>query len=435
MIRTHALTSTSPLADLSRLKITMSYPISMDLDLKDYLTEFFNAEVMSVFNVDQNHISKRSIEIKESIAPYYYLKKAHSGIQNDIYCNIDVGGGTSDLVLVNKKNRILNCHCSSVKFAGAQLWGSVSDNNFDPNDNGFLKFYLRQLQHKDPASYDKLSKIIKSKSNSLQDLVSYLFNEKDFKFKFSQIFIECKELKIPLLLHYSALLYYVAKCSKNNYNELPKTISFSGKGSEYIDFVFRSPDHLRQFTQLALSVFSGLPQPKEFSIKRDPNPKVITAKGAAIYGTNSGGSPKDEDQIQTYEKIYYGFDDPNLEDRELIYANLYESANSGIEYISIMNSSVDFLKSFFDSTQLVKGSELALNINNLGKYKGFFIESRQDFDYLKEGALRRSYKLVSEEEKDRSRKVADPPFFFAFKRSLIELSIRIADEAIKNMKI
>lgn len=444
MIRTHSLTNTDPVADLGKLKITMSYPISMDLDLKAYLERFFNEELAAVFNMSENEVEKRSIEIKESLAPFYYLKKEHAFIQNDIYCNIDVGGGTSDIVLVQKdKHGVLNSYCSSVKFAGKQLWGSVS-NDFDPNDNGFLKFYLRQLQHKDRESFHKLSHIIQAKNNRTQDLASYLFNENEFRFKFSQIFTECKELKIPLLLHYAALLYYVAQSCRLNNLDLPKTLSFSGKGSEYIYIIFRSEEHLKQFTKLALGIFSDISNSGEFRIIRNQNPKVITAKGAAIFGAsplkmaeeNIFGDPDYgtddlEDKIKTIEKIFYGFNDLSLEDRELTY---YHFNDADVEYQRIMESGLDFLEKFFGSEQLIKGSELSLNINNLSAYKKFFIKPDPNFDYLKHGVLRNSYKLALD-EKVKSRKVTDSPFFFAFHTSLIELSKNIADEAIKNMKI
>src|SRR5690606_7195841 len=198
-----------------------------------------------------------------------------------------------------------------------QLWGSANpENDLDPNDNGFLKFYLRQLQHKDRESYHKLSHIIQAKNNRTQDLASYLFNENEFRFKFSQIFTECKELKIPLLLHYAALLYYVAQSCRLNNLDLPKTLSFSGKGSEYIYIIFRSEEHLKQFTKLALGIFADISNSGDFRIIRNQNPKVITAKGAAIFGASplkmaeenifgeEGYAADDlEDKIKTIEKI------------------------------------------------------------------------------------------------------------------------------------
>lgn len=445
MIRAHALSSTNPPADVSRLKITMSYPISMDIDLRTYLERFFRQEMSSVFNIGENELSKRLVEIKESLAPFYYLKKEHAFIQNDNYCNIDVGGGSSDIIVVKKDiYGVLNSYCSSVRFAGKQLWGSVS-NDFDPNDNGFLKFYLRQLQHKDRESFNKLSNIITAKSNRTQDLVSYLFNEDEFRFKFSQIFTECKELKIPLLIHYAALLYFVAQFCRINQLDLPKTLSFSGKGSEYIYIIFRSEEHLRRFTKLALNIFSDLPDGGEFKIIRNQNPKVITAKGAAIFGASPlkvteddifGGEEASkgqefEERITTIEKIFYGFNDTGLENRQLTY---FDFNDTGEEYPRIMESCRDFLEKFFGSESLMRGSEQSLNINHLSSYKNFFLKDDPGFDILKEGVLRSSYKLALD-EKVKPRKVSDSPFFFAFHTSLIELSKKIADEGLKNMKI
>jgi len=441
MIRTHALLNTNPACDLSKLTIAMSYPISMDSDLEADLVKYFNEEMQGVFNIDKDDISKRSVKVTESIAPYYFLLKKDANIKHDIYCNIDIGGGTSDIVLVNKINGELNCYCNSVKFAGKQLWGSIS-NDFDPNDNGFIMFFLRLLQHKHKSDYDKLKNMIDTKNNRTQDIVSYLFYDEHYNFK--QIFTECKELKVPLLLHYAALLYYVAKSCSLKQISLPKTLSFSGKGSEYISIIFKSEEHLKLFTKLALSVFSGLPANPYFDIKRDANPKVITAKGSAIYGAkplkeseenifgnqDSAKNPDGEERINPQNDIYFGFREIELEQGEKTYGDFQESK---AEYESVLLNSVDFLESFFGSPELIKGSEISLNINNLSKFKSFFIKSDAGFNVLKNGVLRNSYKSALE-EKHMSSKVNDSPFFFAFNTSLIELSKYIAGEAIKNHK-
>lgn len=445
MIRSHALLSTNSSCNLDKLKIAMSYPTSMDDDLKKDLVKHFNEEMRDIFNIktnpnNPNEENHRAVKVIESLAPYYYLLKQDTNIQHDIYCNIDVGGGTSDIVLVNKKDGVLECYCNSVKFAGQQLWGSVSD-EFDPNDNGFIMFYLKFLQLKYKQDYEKIKRIIDSKNNRTQDLVSYLFYDESLNFK--QIFTQCRELKVPLLLHYASLLYYVAKFCDLKGIELPKTLSFSGKGSEYISLIFNSEEHLKLFTKKALHVFSGSLPHVEFNIKRSPDPKVITAKGSAIYAAKPleekkedifGNTGTDLDHsgevmLKTETDIYFGFQDKNLEKGDKTYGDFRESTP---EYESVLLNCVDFLQCFFGNADLVKGSEVSLSINNLIKYKSFFLKNTSDFSVLKNGVLRNSYKSALA-EKNMLSKVNDSPFFFAFNTSLIELSKYIAGEAIKNI--
>jgi hypothetical protein len=439
MIRTHALLQKDFPCNIDKLKVAISYPISMDPDLKAHLLKSFEIQMKEIFNVQSDEIcKKRILEVTESLAPYYHLLKENSNIQHDTYCNIDIGGGTTDIVLVKEESGILNCYCTSVKFAGKQLWGSVSD-EYDTNDNGFILFYKNFIQSKDPKLFTEIKKLLEGKKNKTEDIVSYLFSREEYKFK--QIFTECKELKVPLLLHYSAILYYVANLCKLKGIELPKTVSFSGTGSKYISIVFSSDDILKQFTKKALSIFSGLPPNPEFSIKTSRDPKVITAKGSVefaakprakvevdIFDTeNTFTNKTDELQINPITFIYHGFKDINLENGDKLYSEFEEPKPA---YENVIQNCVNFLDSFFSSPELVKGSQVALNIDDLTKFKLFFLKTNSDFDVLKNGVLRNSYKSALIKKK-MTGKVDDSPFLFAFNTSLIELSKDIASKNLK----
>ena len=457
MIRSHALLLDRTVpnrtngCNLNTLKIAMSYPISMDSDLKDALSKYFTAEMNTVFKTTETgeHTAmSRIVEVTESIAPYYKLLKQNNNIKHDIYCNIDIGGGTSDIVLVkygadratnetgtqSADEDLLTCYCNSVMFAGKQLWGGLAD-DYNPAENGFVMFYLQLLQRRNHNAYTEIQALVESRNIRTEDLVSYLFNYEPYKFE--QIFSECRELKLPLLLHYAALLYYIAKSCKAKSMKLPKTLSFSGKGSEYVGIIFNSRDHLTSFTAKALSLFSGLPVNPEFQIPPTPNPKVITAQGSVLYGAKpllkkeedlfGAGTKKevDEPQIFPVKDQYNGLRDTDREIAAHSYADFRDHMPA---YASVMNNAVDFLNIFFDDPELVRGSERALNINNLAKYKYFFTGNG---DLLTSGPLRNSFK-TSLDDKNKFSAADDSPFFFPFKTSLIELSKQIAEEAIKS---
>ncbi|QXV63614.1 hypothetical protein INP83_10840 [Mucilaginibacter sp. 21P] len=451
MIRSHALLirEPEPLCDMNQLKIAMSYPTSMDNDLKKVLMRIFSEEMSAVFNLDRQANTQavlpgdqahRLVEVTESIAPYYQLLKADRNIQHNIYCNVDIGGGTSDIVLVNNVTkggeRVLNCYCNSVKFAGKQLWGSVSD-SFDPLDNGFLLFFLEFLESRNVKDYEKIKELIHARKNRTEDIISYLFTEESLGFK--QIFTECKALKVPLLLHYTALLHFIASCCKEKEIELPKTLSFSGKGSEFIQIIFASDEHLLGYTKKALMLFSGLIADRDFKIKKSTDPKAITAQGSVIYGANplrkqvedifdvnASRQASDEIEINAVAETYLGLTGDLNPSKERIYADFQEP---GQEYQSVMTGCKEFLKSFFDSDDLIRGSEKSLNIVDIRSYRSFFLDDKNSNSEIYGGVLRNSYKSAIDQKPMRN-KVTDSPFFFPFNTSLIELSKKIANEAI-----
>ncbi|PJJ83516.1 hypothetical protein [Mucilaginibacter auburnensis] len=455
MIRSHALLLDRTVAnrtngcDINTLKIAMSFPMSMDTDLKDALSKYFTEEMKTVFKTEdsgERAAEKRIVEVTESIAPYYKLLKQNNNIKHDIYCNIDIGGGTSDIVLVKYGSEIsklannttveeelLTCYCNSIMFAGKQLWGGLAD-DYNPTDNGFLVFYLKLLQKRNQNAYEEIQTLVNSRNIRTEDLVSYLFNYEPYKLE--HIFSECRELKLPLLLHYSALLYYIAKSCKAKSMKLPKTLSFSGKGSEYVGIIFSSRDHLKSFTAKALSLFSGLPINPEFEIPPTVNPKVITAQGSVLYGAKpllkkeedifGAGTKNDADEPRIFpvKDEYHGLLD---NDKDIMVRNYGDFKESMPAYASVMNNAVEFLDVFFGDADLVRGSERALNINNLTKYKAFFTGAQ---DLLASGPLRNSFKTALD-DKNKFGAADDSPFFFPFKTSLIELSKQIASEAIK----
>ena len=438
MIRTHALLLKSPTSDLNTLKIAFSFPTSMDVDLKNFLLDELWLEMKSAFDIkDDSKRDERLITVFESIAPYYYLLKQDSEIRHNTYCNVDIGGGTSDIVLVKKEGNTLNCYCSSVKFAGKQLWGSVSDDN-DPDDNGFIKYYKKFLASKNPALYQEIKSLLEGRKRKTEDIISYLFSNEGFKFK--SIFAECKELRVPLLLHYSSIIFFVAKICKVRNFELPKTISFSGKGSEYISLLFTNEEVLKQFTKRALQIFSNLSTNPDFKIKRSPEPKVITAKGSVTYSANPlkkkvvdlfGGGETNENTnelvINPELIVHFGSDDLEFETGSKIYSD-FEDGTENFKHI--LKNNKDFLDALFDSSDLINGlqSKQGLNIDDIKRFKAFFIKPASDFDLYKNGVLWNSYKTAIYGKK-KTAKADDSPFFFGFSTALIQLSKDIASTA------
>lgn len=431
MIRTKVLMEKNNLrGDLTKIKVAFSFPNSMVPSLKDTLLDLLKREYLSVFGPNAEKI----IEVTESIAPYYQLKYDNVNIQNDSFCNIDIGGGTTDIVLIDKDPgniNILNCFCSSFKFAGKQLWGSGS-NEFNLTDNGFVDYYRHFIQRIDPILYSELSKILNSKTNRTEDVVGFLFSKPEYKF--ANIFTDCEDLKVVPLIHYSAILFYITKLAKLVNVELPRTVSFSGKGSEYLSIIFPSDNDLKGYTRKVLSIFSGKPTRSDFGIERSKEPKVITAKGSTHYANNPTKNNDDDwgndDQNLKNEKIlkqikinYNGLTSLNINDNPITYKDFTDDLKN-----DVLTNLSEFFDLLFDNIELSKIIKDKLNIKDFASYKLDFIPAEGKI--VEVGKLRDSFKATCANLNE-SDDLNDSPFFFALNYSLIALSREITLKALQ----
>lgn len=432
MIRTKALLEDG---DLKKLKLILSFPISMGNNLKNQLSELFEVQRKRVFGVNSLEFAA---PVTESIAPYYQLKSEDISIQVDPFCNIDIGGGTTDIVLTNPTGSTgnnLQCICASFKFAGRQLWSS-GGNEYKLTDNGFLSYYKDFIKRTDHTLSGELEKILNNSAVKTEDFIGLLFS-KPYKFKFKDLFFDNPELKVVLLVHYASILYYISRVAVLENIELPRTVSFSGKGSEYLNILFPNNNDLLGFTNRMLEIFSGKVLRKDFQIKRSKkDPKVITAQGALYFAVedvkdqetddwNTGlvvSAAVTEKTLEKREVMYMGFKDLSLEGKSLKYGDFSSRPEL---YKDIMNSQIDFFNLLFDNDEFNKQLNRKLEIKDFGDYKNFFLPT--DRNIFEEGKLRDSFKATLADY-DPSELVADSPFFFPLNYALTEFSTFIANK-------
>ena len=440
MIRTKTLLEDSA-GNLQKLKVILAFPISMGDTLKGRLTEIFDKQRLEILGSTSLPLAQ---PVTESIAPYYELKSKNINIQNDNFCNIDIGGGTTDILLTkienNRPSNQLQCYCSSFRFAGRQLWSSGID-EYHSSDNGFVSYYKSFIPNVqvDKENSGNLHKLLEGKSIKTEDIVGLLFSSANYRFK--DIFSEKPAFRVVPLIHYAAILFYICKLSAWKKIELPRTISFSGKGSEYINLLFRSVGSdnadLKGFTQKMLSVFSGKSTRSDFLIERSEEPKVITARGAVYYAAedidagnqNDWGNQPDANENPHSKRLvkenvlYKGFKTLAYEDQHFNYADLVENDHL---YHDIIDSHIEFFNLLFDDPNLVNIINKKLEINDFSGYKRFFIPDTGTL--YQTGVLRDSFKATLK-AMNPADKVEDSPFFFPLNYSLIELSKEIAKTA------
>ena len=287
--------------NLTDTKITWLAPTSMQADTEDKLVEEWEKAFKRVFKTTQYF---RPMPIPESLAPHFYLvTKGVKSFADAV--NVDIGGGTADIMLFMKQqNRYLN---TSFRFAGYDIWGGGLNQQGHPShqkDNGFILNYLqyRRTLSQAPAPEDAiLDTFLANNDLSAEDIVSLLFRNNDH-YKFTQSIVDGRPaLRIVLFLHYSAIVYHLVQLIEANDLTLPRYLTFTGRGSQYLKML-GSSRRLIEFTKMLFRAYSTLPVPPDFEVVMSDNPKETTANGAVLF---ENASPMEKAKYDTRQTACY----------------------------------------------------------------------------------------------------------------------------------
>lgn len=241
--------------------------------------------------------------VTESIAPYYSII-SNDGNFTDNALNIDIGGGTTDMLFADVENK--KFFYTSSKFAGDDIWGDgkhLVNNN--QKDNGFVKDFETKLASHSLLVSDDRSKgyeQYKSLVKKSADLMSYIFRYED-EFKYTGYIRQSKDKLMPVLcVHLGAILYHVAQVLTERHITIPSTIKFSGMGAKYIHIISDNESDVQDIVKMLLSAFmeslSGdkCKMPRNFKVSFQNNAKEVTAQGAMLLNHNSLQNIRDYDK-------------------------------------------------------------------------------------------------------------------------------------------
>lgn len=350
----------------------------------------------------------RGTEFSESVAPYNCMASQIGGLS---FLNIDIGGGTNDLLFVNKDGagKIVSAYYSSAMFAGDDLWGDgIQISSNVTQNNGFVDYVMKKIDEAQ-SSYPKdlissLNGLKSGVSPSSADLMGYLFKY-DTIFGTSQKIKDESNLYMLIFIHYAALMYNVARLIKKMGVEIPQHISFTGMGSKYIKMISMEDTVIKNLTVLLLEKYTGKKVDPLFDIihAREMDVKEITAKGA-LEGINLAENFRIPSQSLT-PIVDFGFDGV----QQLTYAQVQtdEVRNSVLESFEIFVNSLtdkDF-KNFLNSLS----SKLTVSEQLIKDLKLF---ARSSFITMS-GNIARGYADLD---------VNETLFFWCLKDSLIKLS-------------
>lgn len=415
------------------LKIVWSVPLSMERGNRSTLKNILKEAFREVFGSSG---AKLLEPIPESVAPYFYLTRSDAGIQDTANAiNIDIGGGTTDVMMFmesagNREDKYLT---TSFRFAGGDIWGSGYKNKL--KDNGFIKNYLnyQKVNNINPDENKYFNKVKDDGNLSSDDLISLLFRY-DSKFKFNDsITIGNPDLSIILYLHFSAIIYHINQIIELKNYPLPRYLSFTGKGSQYIKLICGGDEsELEEFTKLLFKSYSTQKLQSSFKIHLNDNPKEITANGAVLYSN----APDDEKSKYDgdFEFVHPGFD--TQKDTELVNkitdtenADFYISEVLAIDSplnIAVLNNLNTFLEKTLGNKQIID----FLSDFKIKNVKTYHEALKWNGDiFTGEGFIYDSYKKVLKdlEKQDKDKELPESLFFYALKDALYRLSKSIVE--------
>ncbi len=360
-------------------------------------------------------------DYSESVAPYNCLAQ---NIGGNSYLNIDIGGGTNDLlfVLKNGAGRITGARYFSAMFAGDDLWGDGTViTTAHGGKNGFVDFLVGSAGNATDAGrgilgavntynkekVDTLNALCQGVSTSSADIMGYLFKY-DNEFQTSAKIRGNRNLYSIVFIHYAAIMYNVSRLIKDLNIDIPERMSFTGMGSKYINLISSDNNVLKALTKLLLEKYTGKTVQPAFDII-DTHPLGVDVKEVTAKGVLEGLSIRDGFKIPTgsltpIEDL--GFDT----DKKLKYSNV---ADEEVRK-ALLSEFTKFADSFKDD-----------DLKNF-LYRNFSLTIpdalRDDLKKFGEQSFRTMSASVPQQFSNLN--VQETLFFWPLKDSLIELSRR-----------
>lgn len=419
---------------LNNTKIAWFFPASMTEDKVIRFRRFWNSAYKKYFgaNAEENIRS-----ISESIAPYFHFT-CDQGAAEEIV-TIDIGGGTTDVLVVQEsKPKML----MSFRYASNAIFGDSYNSN--PAKNGFVSTYLKTFEDilKDNGLQELSQALIQIKGqNKSSDIIAFLFSLQGDKVKnnpelnFLKKLENNDKLQYVFIVFYSSIFYFIAKSMKANGLIKPKTIAFSGNGSNTLHILSTDNGMISRFVKLIFDKVYG-DNKGAIEVMMECNPKIATCKGGIRYLNgdvnlefdNEIGETSSLTEYEKMDKIRTVIVGNNFDTNEI---NKYIKYGDVAGQLSndIIVSVKDFFKFLFDLHKDNKEfltNKLGANNSLYNTVKEFCLgeEGRQ----ILEVSLSKGYKKKLEEVNgDKEKQLEDTLFFYPLVGLLHDLAWKISN--------
>ncbi len=406
---------------LSATKLIWFYPASMMTTRRKKLATMWR-ELFRAYISDTTD----PIMMSESVAPFYFLRAKKGFSASDrLAASIDIGGGTSDIVIYeSNKPKLL----TSFRFAANTLFGDGYNSSTEMN--GFVSKYAGLIREKLGENSTKavegpllellgVAIDIGSRERS-EDLIAFFFSlEKNpyirknkLPISFSKMLGEDEDLKIVLLLFYAAIIYHLARLMQAHGMAAPRYITFSGTGSK-VFFIVDEDVHLSGLQKLTKKIFEKVYKTaiSDLELKTVEEPKEITAKGGLVSDHF--------DSIEALKTVLLGDLENSIstQDSKLSYDEVQQNETRLASVISEVEAFVDLF--FGLNKELNFQNEFGVNPALLSASQA--ILKKDLMEYLKDGLEDKGKELTGNEDKE----LEETLFFYPFTAALNKLTYAI----------
>jgi hypothetical protein len=338
--------------NLAQTKIYWLYPSSMTPGQVSQL----RADWQMLYERYIGNPQGRLHEMLESIAPfYYYQQNLILSASARPVVSIDIGGGTSDVVVFEGNKPIL---LTSFRFAGNAIYGDAFSEYGAASHNGFVRKYADRIQTLlESQSLGNLSDNNRRvlDSNRSEDILNFWFSieksndvEARSMLSFDSMLARDQDLKVVFVFAFVALLYHVARLMKHKGVCLPGAITFSGSGSKLLRITSPDTGTLGRLTQLIFEkVFKQPYGTSGFTLSYEKiHPKELTCKGVLLQPANS--RPVDTEAINyvysaTFNDEFTKLTYADLRKSEVVQSLLKET-NAFIDFFFAINQEFSFVR-------------------------------------------------------------------------------------------
>lgn len=376
-------------------RLVLTFPGTMNVKTKEKYLSFWKDACDQLLP----NIVIKLITESESVVPYYsFLKNAINNVSDAV--NVDIGGGTMDMLFIQNVGGKQQYYTSTL-FAANDLWGDgLSKVAFAPKDNGYIKLIDDALKgNRLNISQPNLINYYNTYKDIAQtsaDIISFIFkNEKEFNI--STLIVESKTRLYPLIfIYFAAIMYHITQVLKEIGMGLPTYLTFTGMGSKLIKLIAENENDIRDLAKLLLETFSNEKVPNLFKITFAANPKEITAEGGLA------SQHPDIDAINPQLIKVYGFDEAKT---NYTFGETYDLKDYVLKsfnrFIDVFTSSIEIKNWLFEKYDVKITHDI---IDKLKTYAD------------------KSYDMMAKRAIDPDTPVNETLFFWPLKQTLYELT-------------
>ena len=277
--------------NLQGTKIVWFYPGAMTTARRNSYEKVWTYAYQKYFGGTTDNV----VSVLESVAPYEYYRRIQPAASRMV--SIDIGGGTSDVVIA-EKGTIL--YTTSFRFAANSIFG----NGYSAPSpyNGMVDCYGTELLKRLKSSNietlpDVLEKRLKTGvASDIASLYFALASDDEVKEKNATDMLDWNAMlqnddrfRIVFLLFYAAVIYHIAHIMHAKGLQMPRHIAFSGNGSRVVSVLSSSNKTLAEYTKDIFCRVYGVDNyhPDGLDIILNGEPKVATCKGGIAMVQNN----------------------------------------------------------------------------------------------------------------------------------------------------